>query len=241
MKNPVTSRRRSSATRCRAIPKPSAPDRSQAPRATGVFSRAARKAGPTVWYRFPQDNRSMYRQKRHGCPAMPLPRQAIARPARNGLHSTKRVPVSRFALHRRKARVTACPVRFAQRSDEPSRNPINTPPHRTRKAGTPNNVRTGRTGGTSRRTAPRRDNGGYTLRQEAKRSESVSPHCKRFSGRVVRFHRASVTAVPSKDKFGKKESFRQIASREGSRSGRNKTDKPPATPEESLRTQPPIQ
>ena len=111
----------------------------------------------------------MYRQKRHGCPAMPLPRQAIARPARDGLHSTKRVPVSRFALHRRKARVTACPVRFAQRSDEPSRNPINTPPHRTRKAGTPNNVRTGRTGGTSRRTAPRRDNGGYTLRQEAKR------------------------------------------------------------------------
>ena len=76
---------------------------------------------------------------------------------------------------------------------------------------------------------------------DRKRSESVSPHCKRFSGRVVRFHRASVTAVPSKDKFGKKESFRQIASREGSRSGRNKTDKPPATPEESLRTQPPIQ
>lgn len=111
----------------------------------------------------------MYRQKRHGCPAMPLPRQAIARPARDGLHSTKRVPVSRFAPHRRKARVTACPARFAQRSDEPSRNPINTPPHRTRKAGTPNNVRTGRTGGTSRRTAPRRDNGGYTLRQEAKR------------------------------------------------------------------------
>ena len=111
----------------------------------------------------------MYRQKRHGCPTMPLPRQAIARPTRNGLHSTKRVPVSRFALHRRKARVTACPVRFAQRSDEPSRNPINTPPHRTRKAGTPNNVRTGRTGGTSRRTASRRDNGGYTLRQEVKR------------------------------------------------------------------------
>ena len=115
----------------------------------------------------------MYRQKRHGCPAMPLPRQAIARPARNGLHSTKRVPVSRFAPHRRKARVTACPARFAQRSDEPSRNPTNTPPHRTRKAGTPNNVRTGRTGGTSRRTAPRRDNGGYTLRQEAKRKSAL--------------------------------------------------------------------
>lgn len=179
----------------------------------------------------------MYRQKRHGCPAMPLPRQAIARPARNGLHSTKRVPVSRFALHRRKARVTACPVRFAQRSDEPSRNPINTPPHRTRKAGTPT---------TSVPAAPAAQVG-EPLRVaitadilfDRKRSESVSPHCKRFSGRVVRFHRASVTAVSSKDKFGKKESFRQIASREGSRSGRNKTDKPPATPEESLRTQPP--
>jgi len=63
-----------------------------------------------------------------------------------------------------------CPASAqSARSDEPSRNPINTPPHRTRKAGTPNNVRTGRTGGTSRRTAPRRDNGGYTLRQEVKR------------------------------------------------------------------------
>lgn len=129
----------------------------------------------------------MYRQKRHGCPAMPLPRQAIARPARNGLHSTKRVPVSRFAPHRRKARVTARPARFAQRSDEPFRNQTNTPPHRTRKAGTPSSVRTGRTGGTSRRTAPHHDNGGYTLRQEAKRKRKSALRAALRSGCSVSY------------------------------------------------------
>ncbi len=145
----------------------------------------------------------MCRQKRHGYPATPLPWQAISRPARNGLHSTKRVLVSRFALHRRIARVTARPARFAQRSDEPSRNQTNTPPHRTRKAGMPSSVRTGRTGGTSRRTAPRHDNGGYTLRQEAKRKHKSALRAALRSGCSVSY-RASGRSYRSGTNLAKK-------------------------------------